>query len=187
MSEPENLNFDLPDRPVNPEQVLSELAPQPLAISRDELFFHAGFAAGSHRLADRIFWRSAVAALLLVCVGLGAATMRQVISINSLRTELAAAERGFAQSVARNGLDAAQQTDKERSGQDRLLADQLQRGWLRLASANPLPPGRLTAMGWEEMPRDQAQEIQPAAAPAPDSASPPPKTYLELMRLQTEG
>jgi hypothetical protein len=123
----------------------------------------------------------------LVSAGLGAALVWQANSIGALRTELAAAERRFAQNIARNGLDAAQQTDKERSGQDRLLADQRQRGWLRLASANPLPPGRLTAMGWEEMPRNQVQEIQPAAAPAPDSASPPPKTYLELMRLQTEG
>ena len=196
MSEPENMNFDpdLPNRPVNVERILSELEPQPLAISRDELFFQAGFAAGSRRHTVRLFWPSAVAALLLISCGLGAALVWQN---NSPRSSVAVLTLPSPMLGENSELAAKPQTDMERDVNNRFLVDFRQRGWQRLASAAPLPSGRLTATGWQELPPEMRRVERRVENGTGESDSSPstdrefspqhPATYLELMRQQGEG
>jgi hypothetical protein len=161
-----------------------------LDINRDDLFFHAGIAVGSRGSGSRYFWPSAAAALLLACTGLAAVLIWQVNSIGELRTALAVAEHLETQSIARGDSGAKPQTDTERSGSDHFLVDERLRQWQRLASAAPFPPGRLTAMGWEQLPGELGngmQERQADRSDAPESSPHRPATYLELMRLQREG
>ncbi len=170
MSESENLNFDLPSgkHSGDAEQVLNDLLPQPLEINRDDLFFQAGFAAGITQVGAKnslspweragvrvpgVFWPSAVAALLLVCVGLGAALISDAVSMNRMQQVLAATGHASTATVTRSESETDKQVDEARTSGDRLFADRQQRSWLRLASAASLPPGRLTAAGWEEIPQ----------------------------------
>jgi hypothetical protein len=190
MSESENLNFDSPssEHPDDGLQILSDLQPQPLEVNRDELLFQAGFAAGKNHRGTRYFWPSAVAALLLVCVGLGARVISDVISMNRMHQEIAASKNAPTQTIAQSEPEAGQQTDETRTYHDRFFTDRQQRAWLRLASAAPLPPGRLTAAGWEDMPQSAISGQSKDNLPdKPDAPPHRPATYLELMRTQGEG
>jgi hypothetical protein len=199
MSESENLNFDadLPNRPVDVERILSELEPQPLSINRDELLFQAGIAAGSRRRTAGLFWPSAVAALLLISCGLGTALVWQVVSIDSLKAALAVTEQSVTQNISQSNSHARSQLDVEHDFSDRLSIELQQRRWLGLASTASLPPGRLTAMGWQELPAEMRNEYwgignrlqrqQSDSSVEPEAAPHRPATYLELMRMQREG
>jgi len=200
MSENREVNVpfnDHNDLPPDVSRILGGLNPQPLEVNRDELFFQAGFAAGRSGRASRYFWPLAVAAMVMACVGLGAMLIWQARSIRELQTELAVAERADAQSIARSGTTAKPQADGERYDGERFLINERQRGWQRLALLAPLPPGRLTALGWEESPRglrsgqwemgDATGELESSRSAQPETAPRRPATYLELMRQQREG
>jgi hypothetical protein len=203
MSESENLNFDPHSNggTQNAEQILRELQLQPLEINRDELFFQAGFAAGRRGRAVRYFWPSTVAALLLVCVGLGAMLAWQAGSISTLQTALAATQptstsQGTLANLAQSALVDSRDIAVVDGNHHSLAHDQL-RQWQCLASPAPLPPGQLTAMGWVEIPREMrngqqgtgGDAQQPPSEPSvePESAPHHPATYWELMHLQREG
>ncbi len=202
---------------IDAERLLQNCLPEVLTFDRDQLFFQAGFAAGSAKRSLRLFWPSAAAAMLLVSIGLGVALHNQARSIAGLETALATAQNmqgatGLATSGATAGSSSSvpgvpshgdSTVGQASSGTsvddtDRLFADDRLRHWQRLASPAPLPPGRLTALGWEQLPAEmgngdwgmgnvdrpttQGMKINP-------DSSPPrrPATYLELLRTYGEG
>ena len=203
MSEPEHVNFDSPSGgfPDDGLRPLHDLLPTPLVVDRDELFFQAGFAAGRNRRRTGYFWPSAVAALLLICAGLGAVLVSETVSMNRMQRVLAATGNVPTQTVAQSDSEVGQQTSETQTSSDRFVVDRQQRAWLRLASAAPLPSGRLTAAGWEELPPEiagadaesnRAATVRGRKAPLdapsqPETAPRRPAAYFELMRQLREG
>ena len=170
--------------PPNIQRILSKLEAEPLAVNRDELFFQAGYAAGSSNQTSRFFWPSAAAALLLVSVGLAAVLAHQVIRSDLVPDRAVAVDQAPPPQFAESVPVTAQQS---------IPTDTRSRLWRRLASAAPLPPGQLTAMGWTEMPERAgggrwAEGSNERAEGSQDEESPPrrPSTYLDL-RLQEEA
>jgi hypothetical protein len=182
----ENVSLSSADGvPPNIQRILSKLEAEPLSVNRDELFFQAGYAAGSSSRTSRFFWPSAAAALLLVSAGLAAVLAHQII-----RSGLAPG-----QTIAVNHSHSPQLTESvSQTAQASMPADIRSKLWQRLTSSTTLPRGQLTAIGWSELPakvgggqwamgsRDQPDESH-------DRQSSPhrPSTYLELMRSQNEG
>ncbi|HTQ38820.1 MAG TPA: hypothetical protein VMJ32_07315 [Pirellulales bacterium] len=180
--------------PPETARILGQLQPEPLEINRDELFFQTGLAMGTRRHASPHIWPAVAAALLLVSIGLSMVVVRQHGAILSLQT----GATGFASA----GPSADAESNSRFAASDPRFPSQQQRDWLRLASAAPLPPGRLTAAGWEALPPDSTdaaraatvreRNANPPTGDSPDSTNPDstphrPATYLELMRLQREG
>ena len=192
--------------PSDVEKILQGCALESLQFNRDDLFFQAGIAAGRRSGGLRFFWPSAAAALLLVSIGLGVALHNQSRSIVGLETALAAVQQfpdataGSPSSVPGLATLGGSTAEQASSGtQDdfeaRPFADDRLRHWQRLASPAPLPPGRLTAMGWTEIgngdwgmgnaasrepsePTDHKQQSSPVHRPA---------TYFELRQSYSEG
>ncbi|HZZ29451.1 MAG TPA: hypothetical protein VFE46_15745 [Pirellulales bacterium] len=189
------MQFSPDHLPPEVARMMDQLHPEPLQINRDELFFQAGRAAASSRHTTRHVWPAAAAALFVIGVGLCAALVLQGRTIDSLRLALADSPT-VGPRVAQNNLDVQPQASLAQYNGDRFLAHS-QLNWLRLASATPLPPGRLTAMGWEELPPEAVQAESAIESMLPDSPSNRsaepnstphrPATYLELMRQQREG
>jgi hypothetical protein len=189
---------------------LQSCLPEALAVDHEQLFFQAGFAAGSAKRSMRLFWPSAAAAMLLLSIGLGVALYRQAMAVDDLQTLLASARSSPGQAVgpiqnaanAANDLPAKPQTQVLNAAvdiNDRLFSDDRLRRWQRLASPAPLPPGRLTALGWEQLPAEMASwgmgnggssrsRSSIESESERDSRLPHrPATYLELLRLYQEG
>src|SRR5262249_1187140 len=169
--------------PPNIQRTLSKLEAEPLAVNRDQLFFQAGYAAGSRRRSPQYLWPSAVAALLLMCVGLAAALVHQGNRPVTMDKQQAVALGSSDQQPAQKSPPPAERT---------IAGDMQSRFWRRLASTAPLPPGQLTAMGLTETParmdggewaagddgrHGESHDREPVRRPS---------TYLEL-RLQEEG
>jgi hypothetical protein len=181
---PENTSLNSADGvPPDVERILSKLEAEPLAVNRDELFFQAGHAAGSCNRTSRFLWPSAAAALLLVSVSLAAALAHQII-----RSDLAPGQALAVNQAPPQPLAASAPATAELS----VPADSRSQLRQRLASATILPRGRLTAIGWLELP-DRVDSGQSAAG-SEDSAARSqggtphgPSTYLELMRSQNKG
>jgi len=167
--------------PPSIQRVLSKLEAEPLAVNRDELFFQAGFAAGSRKRTARFFWPSAAAALLLMCAGLVAALLSQ-----GNRTASTAKQQAFALN-----LPDQQSAQEAPARTERTVVGELQsRLWQRLASTAPLPPGQLTAIGLTEMPARAdrggwaAGDDGHGGASREQEPARQPTTYLELRLLQ---
>lgn len=189
--------------PSDIESLLQSLAPEPLATNRDELFFRAGYAAGVKSRSAHRFWPSAVAALLIVCVGLGLALQRQTLALNTARAANAVSpgndSRGESQVIAinqhtrdteevrpENSESIAKEIHSSSPPQrNELLSDSRLQVWQQLANANFRIRGHLTARGWVESP-DADREPPPPSdeEPAPRRR---PSTYLELRQLHLEG
>ena len=190
-------------------QIITDLQPQALEVNRDELFFQAGYAAGSNSGGMPKMWPVAAAALLLISVGLASALTYQTMALHSTQYALKWMDKSQA-TIAVNAANpplgrelgterqaAAEAVDNQSSFQSyRIGLDERSLRWQRLASPAPLPPGRLTAMGWE--PRqvrngewgvgNERNERPPNSDEPPASSKPHrPSTYLDLLRLQQEG
>ena len=99
MSEAADLNHD-PEF----ERMLRELAPERLEVSRDELFFQAGYAAGARNRSRRFIWPAIAAALVIACGGLAAYSLQQhsellasLAAASDLKTPIAVAAEQSAQ------------------------------------------------------------------------------------------
>jgi len=193
MSEAAGLNRD-PDF----ERMLRELAPERLEVSRDELFFQAGYAAGARNRSRRFIWPAIAAALVIACGGLTAYSLRQ-------RSELIAALASASDLKAPVSVVAVESTKPQTDAivVDRALDIERQRDWRWLISSAPMPPGRLTAGGWQEARADisngewgtssgesnQFSRDAKRSAPSDTDSSTPhrPATYRELLQLYQEG
>jgi hypothetical protein len=177
----EDIQMNSPDGlPRIAERALARLEPEPLAVSRDDLFFQAGYAAGSRKRTIRFLWPSAAAALLLVSIGLAAALAHQII-----RSSLAPG-----QTIAANHSPSGRSNESvANTGQRSVPADSRSQLWQRLASPTTLPPGQLTAIGWSELPEKagMGQAVVGGDESPKDTSARPPSTYLELMRSQNQG
>jgi len=162
--------------PPNVQRILSKLEAEPLAVDRDELFFQAGYAAGSCNRTARFLWPSAAAALLLVSISLAAALAHQIVQSGSARGQVVAVDQSPPQKSAESVVATAEQS---------MPTDSRSQLWQRLASSTMLPRGRLTAMGWSELP-SSAASTKPSDAEQ-ESSPHQPSTYLELMRSQNKG
>jgi hypothetical protein len=200
MSEAANLNSD-----PNFERMLRELEPQRLEVSRDELFFQAGFAAGVKNRSRRFFWPAIAAALLVACGGMAAFGLRQRAA---LQTALAIAEQrpstggtagspssgepsaiSDAHTAGRASSGTPTWLDNTLIGSNKLASDERLRDFRRLISPAPLPPGRLTAGGWQEA-RAEMGNVGGRPDRSEENESLPPRrpaTYLELLHRYQEG
>ncbi len=212
MSEDRSLNADAEfgDGPSEIVRLLQGCSPDALEIDRQKLFFDAGFAAGAANRPVRVFWPLVAAAMLLVSIGLGATVYRQAGAVENLQTLLAAAKnvRGTPAAASRLVKDSSVDLHTKPKAndtaainfKDRSAFDERSRSMQRLASSAPLPPGRLTALGWEQLP-DEMRNAEwegrhqegPGRSPASkanrefDSRPPHPPTYFELLRHYQEG
>jgi hypothetical protein len=179
MSEAANLNSD-----PNFERMLRELEPQRLEISRDELFFQAGYAAGVKNRSRRFFWPAIAAALLIAFGGTVVFALRQH---SDLLAALAAAERP--NSPMPLAIDDGAKPQAVGTVVDRFVADERLRDFRRLFSLAPLPPGRLTAGGWQEARAEMGNVGGRADRSEENESLPPhrPATYLELLHRYQEG
>ncbi len=143
-----------------------------------------------------VFWPlGGGSTICYVCAGLGAAVFPDAVSMNRMQQEMAERKTHQHKPSHETNREADQQADETRTYHDRFFTDRQQRAWLRLASAAPLPPGRLTAAGWETMPGEQRSgewgvengESEGKRSINPDAPPRRPATYLELMRQQGEG
>lgn len=172
MSETRDLNSS-GDSAADPERWLRDLMPQPLEVNRDDLFFRAGFAAGARSRSVSLAWPSAAAALLLVCLGLGTALVRQNIHSSSASPSLVAKEQ--TEMAAQAPLASTAWKNDQRS-----------LDWLRSMSA-ATSPGKLTALGWIDSPPAKGIDHHESER-KPNSSSPrQPPTYFELLRAYQEG
>ncbi len=200
MSEAANLNSD-----PNFERMLRELEPQRLEIPRDELFFQAGYAAGAKNRSRRFFWPAIAAALLIACGGTAAFSLHQHFE---LQTALAIAEQrpsmgGTADSPSSGEPSAISDAhtaglassgtpmwlDNTLIGSNKLASDERLRDFRRLFSPAPLPPGRLTAGGWQEARAEMGNVGGRPDLSGENEPLPPhrPSTYLELLHSYQEG
>ena len=189
MSEPENLNFDAGSAGggQNTERLFGELQLEPLEVNRDELFFQAGVAVGARKHSRHRFLLIANAALIFLCVGLGALLIRQT-AVNKVTQ---------GESVAMESAPARQNSVSNLNAGDTQLQPDVRRllQWDRLTSKGALPPGHLTAAGWQEEPLEMGSAEWGAGNESSkrqsDSDSDKwqhrPATYLDLMRMQKEG
>jgi hypothetical protein len=186
MSEAADLNRD-----PNFERMLRELTPERLEVSRDELFFQAGFAAGARNRTRRFLWPAIAAALVIACGGLTAYSLRQ-------RSELLAALAAASDLKAPISVVAEESTKPQTDAivVDRALDFERQRDWRWLISSAPMPSGRLTAGGWQEaraelgnaqVPMGNDAEPRPSGSGADSSTPHRPATYRELMQRYQEG
>lgn len=198
------------------EATLQGLLPEGLTIDRDQLFYRAGYVAAKASLTSDVgdsprsflrvkIWPAAAAALLLVSVGLGLSFYRQSVDIKSLRTALAvqeeemlAASRGrvsprreeaandLAESVHESSAALARVSERRDHGDENILYNRRARELQRLASTEPLPPGRLTALGWRELSPEElatwSSEDSPAMEKTKQPRSQRANTYWELLR-----
>jgi len=183
MSENSSLN-SADGAPPNTQQTLSKLEPEPLAVNRDELFFQAGYAAGSSNQTTRFFWPSAAAALLILSISMAAALAHHIIRSDSAPGQAVAVNQATGQRFGERLPTTAQQS---------MATDSRSQLWQRLASSTTLPRGQLTAIGWSELP-ERMGSGQPVVGGEESGAGsqdrePPrlPSTYLELMRAQNKG
>jgi hypothetical protein len=179
MSEAANLNPD-----PNLERMLRELEPQRLEVSRDELFFQAGYAAGAKNRSRRFFWPAIAAALLIAFGGTAVFALRQH---SDLLAALAVAERPISPKPV--VIDDGAKPQAVGAVVDRFVADERLRDFRRLFSLAPLPPGRLTAGGWQET-RAETGNVggRPDRAGENEPLRPHrPATYLELLHRYQEG
>jgi hypothetical protein len=193
MSEAADLNRD-PDF----ERMLRELTPERLEVSRDELFFQAGYAAGARNRTHHFIWPAIAAALLIGCGGLAAYSLQQhseLLAALATASDLKAPIAVALEEVAKPRTDAVVV--------DRALAIERQRDWRWLISSAPMPPGRLTAGGWQAARADVgnaewgmgngesipfSRDAKGSAPSATDSNSPHrPATYRELLQRYQEG
>jgi hypothetical protein len=179
MSEAADLNSD-----PNFERMLRELEPQRLEVSRDALFFQAGFAAGAMNRSRRFFWPAIAAALLIACGGTAVFALRQH---SDLLAALAAAERPH--SPLPLAIDDGAKPQTVGAVVDRFSSDERLRDFRRLISLGPLPPGRLTAGGWQEAGAETGNVGGGANRSGENEPLPPhrPATYLELLHRYQEG
>jgi hypothetical protein len=179
MSEATNLNSD-----PNFEQMLRELEPQRLEVSRDELFFQAGYTAGAKNRSRRFFWPAIATALLIAFGGTAVFALRQH---SDLLAALASAEPLKAPiSVP---IDDGAKPQAVIAVVDSNLSDERLRDFRRLISPAPLPPGRLTAGGWQEA-RAEMGNVGRQGDRSEENESLPshrPATYLELLHRYQEG
>src|SRR6478672_11334251 len=129
--------------PPNIQRILSKLEAEPLAVDRDELFFQAGYAAGSCNRTARFLWPSAAAALLLVSISLAAVLAHQIIRSGSAGGQVVAVSQSPRQPLAESAPMTAPES---------MPTDSRSQLWRRLASSTMLPRGQLTAIGWSELP-----------------------------------
>jgi hypothetical protein len=189
--------------PNNVESLLRQAAPEDLTVDRDELFFRAGFAAGSTPQGARYVWPAVAASLLVVCAGLSAALLSRINTVNSL--QLAVVELKSSQSIAVNS--AKNGSTPKQTANDAAVAEVVDkeqiiasangssfsggaplRNWQRLASSAQLPPGQLTAAGWERRPVNTDSRASSIGHSESDATVPRrPATYLELLRSYQEG
>ena len=193
MSEAAGLNRD-PEF----ERMLRELAPERLEVSRDELFYQAGFAAGAQNRSRRFLWPAIAAALVIACGGLAAYSLRQ-------HSELVAALAATSDLRAPIAVVAEESTKPQSDAVvvDRSLPIERQRDWRWLISSAPMPPGRLTAGGWQaaraevgtargpmgngEWGMGNSAEPRPSESGADKNIPHRPATYRELMQRYQEG
>jgi hypothetical protein len=176
------------------ESLLRSLAPASLAANRDEFFFRAGYAAGAKTKTSRLFWPSAVAALLVVCVGMGVAMQRQNVALQAAIALQNLAPRGEGKGRATEALvDNQNRYTAEQlklSSQSTLLKvtkglpDDPQQTWQQLANASFRQHGHLSARGWIESSGIREPLESTDVPTAPRSR---PSTYLELRQLDFEG
>jgi len=146
-----------------PPQSLAQLEPEGLATNRDELFFQAGYAAGSRHRSAQFFWPAAAASLLFVSLGLAAALAHQ---------------SGFWHSRASDSHQVATAGRVPRFGGN---VEQ----WQLLPSPGAMPAGRLTAMGWIEAPSGDMPH--PESDGNSRSAPLRPSSRLDALNIQQEG
>ncbi len=214
MSEERELNGGNPGGDsIDVESMLRRCSPGELQVNRDALFFEAGFAAGSASRRVKLFWPGAAAAMLLMSLGLGTALYQQIQATRDLRGLLAAAENpngaGAASSsrapeinsigFSTTGQATSGSPGQANSNRDRMFSEQRMRHWQRLASAEPLPPGKLTALGWEPGQNENGVGLSKPRPSGSGSANHDsqsdrdpgtprqPPTYLELMRRYQQG
>jgi hypothetical protein len=183
MSQNRDVTFDDGAQPLDVARILAGLDPEPLRIERDELFFRAGFAAGSRSHSSVRLWQATAAALLIACIGLSAAAFRQVIIPTSDSNTVALVKPPVADSptiASKNPIDPSP-------------ADLRTRKWQQLASADMLPPGRLTALGWSELSSEELAARSSNSADAPPASDSKPISsrltpeILKSLHLPTEG
>jgi hypothetical protein len=185
--------------PTDIESLLRSLSPESLSVNRDELFFQSGYAAGAKTKGTRLFWPSAAASLLVVCIGLGVAVQRQTVALHSA---LASAERGTSahpSAIVTDDLtkpmsDAKSQTgtltDLDSPNLDQnsrsVFEKERLRSWEKLATADFRQRGHLTARGLVVSPEDFSEPVSDSSD-LPANPSSGPKTYLELRQQHWEG
>jgi hypothetical protein len=186
MSETADMNRD-----PNFERMLREITPERLEVSRDELFFQAGFAAGARNRSRRLIWPAIAAGLLVACGGLAAGLLRER---TELTAAIAAAEHVKTPVVVGSNDGAKPQAAVALA--DNGLTNERRRDWRWLISSAPMPPGRLTAGGWQEaraepgnvqVPMGNDAEPRPLGSGADSSTPHRPATYRELMQRYQEG
>ena len=177
-------------------RILAGLDPEPLRIERDELFFQAGMAAarslstgeraGVRGLNSLRLWQATAAALLVACIGLSTTAFRQgMISTTDSSSGISTgATAGLPSSGSARGTDI----------NDHFLTDRLRtRKWQQLASADFLPPGRLTALGWSELSSEELAARSRASAESPQESDTSPTSsrltpeLLKSLHLPHEG
>ena len=183
MSQNRDVNFDPDDgaQPLDVARILAGLDPEPLRIERDELFFQAGIAAASHAHSSVRLWQLTAAALALLCVGLSAVAFHRDGSPQTI-----AMTKPEFTTTSTNVATTARPLEPPST-------DLRTRKWQQLASADFLPPGRLTALGWSELSSEELAARSRASAESPQEPDASPTSsrltpeLLKSLHLPHEG
>ncbi len=175
------------------EALLRQLAPVPLNVNRDALFFAAGMAAADRRRAGRLVWPALAAGLLLACGGLAVALQKKS---SALDAALAASAPGQVaeRSVADDRPSAPRQPTPQQSGGVLVVNDSPAGGANRRAGfgsqrdmdelfwREPSRGSRLTALGWVDGPAIVPGQDEQRTAPAEPLRQIRRGDSLELLR-----